>query len=236
MTDWLVELLKEYGPLLVRIAGLLIVLLAAPLLVLAWWRKVYPNSPLLVALAVPCVLSLALLIDARLLPLIVLIDLAIPAAALIDLFTLPRKKSFAIERETARVASVQQNHRVTLHISNLGQRPWTGWTRDDIPQEFEPNPKEFVLRLGPRSLRLLQGLLDGQRPLFHLRGQRLVEEAPQHEQQQAEIDGLDDERLVEVDESSALAAACGDRRVGRDTEQEDSDGEDSTHGEVSGGN
>src|SRR4051812_34692088 len=122
MTAWLTDLLREHGPLLVRWAGLLIILLAAPLLILAWWKRIYPHTPLVVALAVPCVLSLALLVDPRLLPVIAVVDLLIPAVALFDIFTLPRKKGFAIERETTRVVSVQQNHRVTLHISNLSYR------------------------------------------------------------------------------------------------------------------
>src|SRR5262245_37254898 len=151
MTGWFADLLREHGPMLVRIAGLLILLLAAPLLVLAWWKRIYPHTPLVVALVVPCALSLALLIDARLLPVIALIDLAIVVVAAADLALLPRKKSFAIEREATRIASVQQNHRVTLHISNLSRQPRTGWIRDDIPQEFVPTPKEFVLRLTPRS-------------------------------------------------------------------------------------
>jgi len=151
MNDWLMGLLRDYGPALVRVAGLLILLLLAPLLALAWWKRIYPHTPLLVALALPCVLSFALLADARLLPIIAIIDGAILLVALGDLFTLPGRRSFAIERETTRVVSLRKNHRITLHVSNLSQRPRTGWIRDDIPQEFEPEPKEFVLRLGPRS-------------------------------------------------------------------------------------
>jgi uncharacterized protein (DUF58 family) len=151
MNDWLLGLFRDYGPTLIRYAGLLIALLAAPLLALAWWKRIYPHTPLVVALGLPCVLALALLADARLLPIIALIDAAILIVACGDLLTLPGKKSFNIERETTRVVSLRKNHRVTLHISNLSQRPRTGWIRDDIPQEFEPEPKEFVLRLGPRS-------------------------------------------------------------------------------------
>jgi uncharacterized protein (DUF58 family) len=151
VNDWLVETLKEYGPTLVRWAGLLIVLASAPLFFLVWWKRIYPHTALLVALAVPVVLSFALLADTRLLPLIAIVDVAIPVVALIDLVTLPRKKSFTIERETTRVVSVQKKHRVYLHIANLSTRARTGWIRDDIPQEFETDPKEFVLRLGPRS-------------------------------------------------------------------------------------
>jgi uncharacterized protein (DUF58 family) len=97
------------------------------------------------------VLSLALLISPGLLPLIAVIDCLIPVVAIADLFTLPRKRSFSIERETTRVASLRKNHRVTLQISNLSYQSRTGWIRDDVPQEFEPDPKEFVLRLAARS-------------------------------------------------------------------------------------
>src|SRR4051812_34179923 len=151
MNDWLATHLRDFGPVLIRSAGLVIVLLAAPLLLLAWWKRIYPHTTLVIALGVPCVLSLALLIQPKLLPIIAIVDLLIGAVALLDWLTLPRKNVFAIERETTRVVSVQKNHPVTLHISNLSQRSPTGWIRDDIPQEFEMQPKEFVLRLAARS-------------------------------------------------------------------------------------
>src|SRR5438093_422169 len=143
--------LNDIGPTLVRSAGLIIIVLAAPLLILAWWKRIYPHTTLVIALGVPCVLSLALLVQPGLLPLIAIIDGLIAVVAMVDLLTLPRKNVFAIERETTRVVSVQKNHPVTLHISNLSQRSPTGWIRDDIPQEFETQPKEFVLRLTARS-------------------------------------------------------------------------------------
>jgi uncharacterized protein (DUF58 family) len=118
---------------------------------LAWWKRIFPHTGLLIALALPVALAFALLIEKQLAPFILLVDLLIPLVALIDLFTLPRRKSFAVERETTRVASLQKNHRVTLHISNLSRKSRTAWIRDDIPQEFEPTPKEFVLKLGGRS-------------------------------------------------------------------------------------
>lgn len=147
----LVDFLRDHGTFLIRIAGLIIAGAIAPLIALAWWKRIYPHTPLLILLAVPCLLAFALLINANLLPIILIIDLVIPLVGLFDLATLPKKKSFTVERETTRIASLRQNHRVTLHISNLSTRKRTAWVRDDIPQEFEPEPKEFVLRLGPRS-------------------------------------------------------------------------------------
>ena len=170
MTDWLTYLMKDYGPLAVRWAGLLIVLFSAPLLALAWWKRIFPHTPLVVLLAVPAVLALFLLAQPSLLVLIALADAAIFLVALGDLFTLPRKKSFAIERETTRVVSVQKTHRVTLHISNFSSRSRTGWIRDDVPQEFTATPKEFVLRLAARSrVTVHYELVGSRRGAFSLR-------------------------------------------------------------------
>jgi uncharacterized protein (DUF58 family) len=145
------DFFREWGPLISRLAGLLVVLLIAPLVGLAAWKKIYPHTALVVLLAVPSLLALALLFTPQLFPAVVLVDVAIFAITLVDLGTLPGKKSFAVEREATRVASIQKNHRVTLHLSNLSRRARVAWVRDDVPQEFEVEPKEFVLRLGPRS-------------------------------------------------------------------------------------
>jgi len=145
------DLFQNLSPLLVRSAGLLIILCAAPLLALAWSRKIYPHTPLVVLLGIPCVLSLALLLQPGLLPLIGIIDVLIPLIAIVDLLTLPRQRAFSVERETTRVVSVQKSHNVTLHVSNLGSRSIATWIRDDIPQEFEPTPTEFMIRLAPFS-------------------------------------------------------------------------------------
>ncbi len=145
------DFVREWAPTIGRMAGLVIAGLVAPLVVLAAWRKIYPHTPLIVALAVPAVLTFAVIAEPQLLLAVLAIDLVIFLVSLVDLWTLPAKKAFDVQRETTRVASLQKNHRVTLHLSNLSWRSRTAWVRDDIPQEFEPEPKEFVLRLGPRS-------------------------------------------------------------------------------------
>lgn len=151
MTDWIISALQDHGAYLFRIAGLLILLLLGPLLALAWFKRIFPHTPIVIAVALPAVLSFGLIIDQRLLPFIVVADVIIPLIALVDLFTLAGPKSFKVEREAMRVASIQGSHKVTLHISNLRRISRTAWVRDDIPQEFSVEPKQFVLRLGPRS-------------------------------------------------------------------------------------
>jgi uncharacterized protein (DUF58 family) len=180
LSDWIVSTLQEHGPFLFRIGGLLVLLFFAPLLALAWFKRIFPHAPAVIAIALPAVLSLGLLIDQRLLPFIVLADIVIPLVALVDLFTLAGPKSFSVEREAMRVASIQKSHKVTLHISNLRRVRRTAWVRDDIPQEFTVEPKEFVLRLGPRSRTTVHYDLKASRrgkfllPKVHLRVRSLL--------------------------------------------------------------
>src|SRR5437660_4613928 len=60
--------------------------------------------------------------------------------------------------------------------------------------------------LRPPPLGLIERLLDGGRPLLHLRDERSVEELPEDEQENAELDHLDDQRHVEADDPAAALA------------------------------
>jgi uncharacterized protein (DUF58 family) len=154
MSDAIHQLLTRYGPQLAPMAALLILLLSSPLILLAWWKRIYPHTPALVLLALPSLLSFALLYapwQQTLVPIILLLDLAIPAIALVDLWTLAGPRTFKIERLATRVASIRKNHRITLHITSVSRVRRAAWIRDDLPPEFEATPKEFLLLLGPRS-------------------------------------------------------------------------------------
>ena len=151
MSERVVDFLQQHSAQLAQLAGLLILALLAPLVWLAWGKRIYPHTPQLIALGLPCMLTFGLLYDPQLLPLILLIDLVIPLLAILDLFTLPGQNSFQIQREMLRVASLQKKHRVTLHVSNLGRASRTVWIRDDLPPEFTRQPLDFILPLGPRS-------------------------------------------------------------------------------------
>ena len=154
MADTLNQLLNQYGPQLAPMAAFLILMLSMPLVVLAAWKGIYPHVPALVLLALPVLLSFALLYapwQPTLVPIILLLDVAIPALAVLDLFSLAGPKTFRIEREASRVASIQKNHRITLHVTNTGRTRRAAWIRDDLPPEIEATPKEFILLLGRRS-------------------------------------------------------------------------------------
>jgi uncharacterized protein (DUF58 family) len=145
--DWL----REWGATLGERWVLVVLLIVLPFVLLAALRRTYPHVTLIAVLGAVAALAVGIAFQPAMLPLILALDLMVLAIAVADWFTLPGNKSFAVDRELSRIASLQKNHRVTVHVSNLSSRPRTAFIRDDIPQEFEPEPKEFVLRLGERS-------------------------------------------------------------------------------------
>ncbi len=124
---------------------------ALPYLLLAWWRRIYPSALQTALFCIPVFLTITVLVSPAFFPLVLAIDGVLGLIFALDLFTLPRAGSFEVERETMRVASIQQNHRVQLTISNREKRPRTLVVRDDVPHGFDYEPKEFTLRLEPRS-------------------------------------------------------------------------------------
>lgn len=148
------ELVAWFEPLLEYLGQLpwLVLLVAAGALgAVAYFTRSYPAKPLVWWIVVPCAAtSLTLMVDDFFL-LIVGIDAAILLVALGDLVSLPAGRAFSVEREVGRIASLKQDHRVTLVISNLGRQAQRIRVRDGVPQEFAPVPEEFALRLGPRS-------------------------------------------------------------------------------------
>jgi uncharacterized protein (DUF58 family) len=130
---------------------LVLVVFSAPLVLLASWKRIYPHAPLVILMLAPFLLTFGVLAWASWLYVVLLIDAVILAVAFGDLFTLPNARAFSTEREAMRIASLKQNHRVTLTISNHERRSLNVWIRDDVPQEFEPTPKQFVVRMADRS-------------------------------------------------------------------------------------
>ncbi len=124
---------------------------AMPLIVLAWWKRIFPNLPVLIVLGIAALLTFLLLASTEWVVVVLLIDAVLLVLATIDLFLLPGKKAFSAERETTRVASLQKNHRVTLTLLNNSKIARSVRVLDDVPQEFSADPPEFQLTLTPRS-------------------------------------------------------------------------------------
>ncbi len=131
--------------------AVLLLLVAVPIIVLAIWKHVYPARGLVVWALLPSALAVGLLFKQDWLPLILAVDAAVLVVAIQDLFYVPGANVFHVERDCQRIASLRQNHRVTLTISNASRRSQKVSVRDGYPQEFDVLPDEFQLALPPQS-------------------------------------------------------------------------------------
>ncbi len=148
---------------------ILLALFVTPLVVLAVWKQIYPHVPLAIMLVVPAVLTFAIPFWRELFWIVVSMDLAVALVAGLDLLTVPRRKHFSAERELSRIASLKQSHPVTLRLTNHSRRGYHVWVRDDVPQEFTPDPQQFVIRMRPRSRTTLNyGMRASRRGAFHM--------------------------------------------------------------------
>jgi len=129
----------------------MLVLFIAPLAALAYWKRTFPYTPLAIVMLGPCILSLGMLFYPELFLLVGTADVVILLVAAADLFSLPGERAFSAERSTLRITSLKKRHRVSLTVNNHTRRTWNVWIRDDVPQEFEATPDEFVRRLSGQS-------------------------------------------------------------------------------------
>jgi uncharacterized protein (DUF58 family) len=127
---------------------------------LAYWPRIFPHRPLIFLGMVPAGLSLLLLLprvsrDTTAWYPLLLLDGLLALVAIVDLLTLPRRKTFSIDRETGRIASLGKPHPVTLIVANYARFARFVWVRDGVPSEVQAAPSEFRLPLAARSRALL---------------------------------------------------------------------------------
>jgi len=143
--------ITEAGSWLQQKPWLILALIVLPLLALARFSRTYPHMPLVLLALVPSLLTNALLYKHDVFLVVIALDVALLAVAGLDLLSLPTQQAFAVERRTGRIASLKQKHRVILTVSNHGRREHVVWVRDGLPQQFEPLPEQFTLRMKGRS-------------------------------------------------------------------------------------
>jgi uncharacterized protein (DUF58 family) len=129
-----------------------LLLAAIPLLVAARWERAYPTRRLVWLALGPGLFSMLLLaFPDVMLPAVIIVDAAAVLAAAIDLFTLPKAKAFAVERQAVHIASLQKPHRVTISVINREKHGYRAAIRDGYPPEFDANPADFHTALAPMS-------------------------------------------------------------------------------------
>ncbi len=135
----------------------------APLLVLAWALHVYPRRRLVLLALLPSALTFVLLGWEAALPIVVGLDVVCIVVALGDLFTLPRRRDFSVDRRMGRVSSLRKPHPVVLTLENHARRAFAVSVRDGAAAELHPRPERFDLRLPGRSKTTLNYRLRAER-------------------------------------------------------------------------
>jgi uncharacterized protein (DUF58 family) len=142
---------------------------AAPLAALAWLARVYPGRRMVFAALVPAVSTILLLATPAALWLVIAMDVVVGVAVVADLFSLPYRRDFSVERRVGRIASLQKRHPVTLTISNQARRPYAVEIRDGVPHQLNPTPAEFIDTVSARSRLLREYVLrPGRRGAFRI--------------------------------------------------------------------
>lgn len=129
----------------------LFALLCAPLVWLYLYRQITPSRLYVAMFIAPFVASLALVATASALPIVILCDLVLVAVGLVDIWSIPRRRSFAATRQCLRIASLGKSHKVELEVDNLSKRGQRVTIRDDVPVELVAQPEEFNVVLGAES-------------------------------------------------------------------------------------
>lgn len=143
--------------------------IAAPLVVLAWWLRIFPRRRMVAAALAPAALSLGLLTAPAMCGPILAIDGVLLAVMLADLWTLPRQRAFVVHRESGRIVSLKKRHEVTLTVSNQSRHAYAVTVCDGVAFPLEAEPAEFAFRFEPRSRTTLSYVLRaGRRGAFTL--------------------------------------------------------------------
>ena len=142
---------------------------AAPLAALAWLARIHPARRMIFVALVPALSTFLLLAGSAALWLVIGLDMAIAAAAVADLLSLPRRRDFSVDRKAGRIASLQKRHPVTLTLSNHARRDHAVEIRDGVPHPLHPTPSEFAETVPARSRMVREYVLrPGRRGAFRI--------------------------------------------------------------------
>jgi uncharacterized protein (DUF58 family) len=131
--------------------------------------RIWPGRALAIAFLVPALLSLALFASEVLKPVVVVLDLAVAAVALLDLASLRGAGKFHVTRRCEPTCSLGEPQQVTLELENLGPAARRLRLRDDVPAVFAVDPDEFRVDVPGRSRAELEyRLVPGKRGTYAL--------------------------------------------------------------------
>ena len=128
-----------------------LLVMAIPLLLVAWLKRVFPSRAALWLVAVPALFSLAFTLAPTIGWYLAIFDLAVVVILMIDLLTIVPRKRIVAERKCLKIASLDKSHDVEIAISNHSSWFCNVEIRDDLPDQFSAKPEKFSQRLDGKS-------------------------------------------------------------------------------------
>ncbi|MFY7874137.1 MAG: DUF58 domain-containing protein [Pirellula sp.] len=127
--------------------GLLV--LASPLLLLAFGWRIFPTTRWFGLLIPLCLTTLLILATPLFIYFLVVLDLIVLSIVVLDLLTITGSSGLTVERHTLRSASLGGTHDVKLMLDNRGSRTKLLEVRDDLPDGLTADPESQTLTLKP---------------------------------------------------------------------------------------
>lgn len=137
---WNLSSLDELLSLVAARPILFAAVLGVPLLLLAWWRQIYPRPTMYFALLVPVALAAIHLVWPHLQALILLIDALLLGLLSLDLLSVVSRRHFSVKRHMVRVASLAKPHAIESEVEYRGTWPTQVTVAEDLPAEFLVDP------------------------------------------------------------------------------------------------
>jgi uncharacterized protein (DUF58 family) len=131
--------------------------------------KISPGRSLGTALLIPALFSMALFLTDSIRPVLIVLDIAVAAVALLDLSSLLGAGRVRVSRQCGSTCSLGEPQQVTLVLENLRPLGRRLRLRDDVPPNWLAEPAEFRVDIPGRSrVELEYRLVPGKRGTYTL--------------------------------------------------------------------
>ncbi len=124
---------------------------------------VWPGRALGTVLLLPAMLSFLLFLVEPLRPALIALDVIVAVVAVVDLSTVIGARRMEVERTCGQVGSIGEPVEVELAIANRSGSGRILRLRDDVPETFEADPAEFLVRIPRNGRAVLQYTLTPKR-------------------------------------------------------------------------
>ena len=128
-----------------------LIVLATPLLILAFGWRIFPTTRWLWLLLPLCLLSLFILATPLFIYFMVVFDLVALSVVVLDVLTITGPSGLSVERHMLRSASLGGTHEVTLSVDNRSTKTQIIEIRDDLPEGLLAEPESQSIVLKPRK-------------------------------------------------------------------------------------